>query len=132
MKQRNVLGGDLEVCGLEPLTGFYRDGYANTGPEDHGSHTICAVVTSEFLDHQAAVGNDLSTPQPRYGFPGLAPGDRWVVCASRWMQSFEAGVGAPVVLMATNEAALAVVPMQALSDCSVDVPDDLARLSEDG
>jgi uncharacterized protein (DUF2237 family) len=106
MEQRNVLGGSLEVCSLEPLTGFYRDGYTNTGPDDVGSHTVCAVVTADFLAHQALIGNDLSTPMPQYGFPGLQPGDQWGVCAGRWLQSFEAGVAAPVVLRATNEAAL--------------------------
>ncbi|MBK9739973.1 MAG: DUF2237 domain-containing protein [Actinobacteria bacterium] len=131
MEQKNVLGGDLQACGLEPLTGFYRDGYCNTGPEDVGSHTVCAVVTSEFLEHQKAVGNDLSTPMPQYGFPGLQPGDRWGVCADRWLQSYEAGAAAPVVLQATNEAALASVPIAALRECSVDVPDDLAMLSEE-
>ena len=79
--QLNVLGEELDVCSLEPLTGFYRDGYCNTGPEDLGSHTVCAVVTAEFLDHQRLIGNDLSTPMPQYGFPGLQPGDRWGVCA---------------------------------------------------
>jgi uncharacterized protein len=126
--QRNVLGGELDVCSLEPLTGFYRDGYCNTGPEDLGSHTVCAVVTADFLDHQKLIGNDLSTPMPQYGFPGLQPGDRWGVCAGRWLQSYEAGVGAPVVLRATNAAALDAVPLDALQECAADAPDDLAEL----
>jgi uncharacterized protein (DUF2237 family) len=126
--QQNVLGEPLDVCSLEPLTGFYRDGYCNTGPDDHGSHTVCAVVTTEFLDHQKLVGNDLSTPMPQYGFPGLRAGDRWSVCASRWLQSYEAGVMAPVVLRATNAAALEAVPIEALQECSADAPDDLGEL----
>jgi uncharacterized protein len=128
MEQRNVLGGALEVCSLEPLTGFYRDGYTNTGPDDVGSHTVCAVVTADFLAHQALIGNDLSTPMPQYGFPGLQPGDQWGVCAGRWLQSFEAGVAAPVVLRATNEAALQFVPLDSLVESAADAPDDLSGL----
>lgn len=130
--QRNVLGEELELCSVEPLTGFYRDGYCNTGPEDLGSHTVCTVVTAEFLAHQASVGNDLSTPMPMYGFPGLKPGDRWGVCASRWLQSYEAGIKAPVVLKATNEAALDHVPIDALAECAADVPDDASMLADEG
>jgi uncharacterized protein (DUF2237 family) len=126
--QSNVLGEELEACSLEPLTGFYRDGYCTTGPEDIGSHTVCTVVTAEFLEQQRSVGNDLSTPLPQYGFPGLAPGDRWAVCADRWLQSYEAGVRAPVVLRASNEAALERVPLDLLRECSADVPDDLGGL----
>ncbi len=129
MGQRNVLGDDLQVCSIEPLTGFYRDGYCNTGPEDLGSHTVCTVVTAEFLEHQKAIGNDLSTPMPQYGFPGLLPGDQWGVCADRWLQSYEAGVKAPVVLRATNEAALDLVPLGALTECAADAPDDAADLA---
>jgi uncharacterized protein (DUF2237 family) len=126
--QLNVLGAPLEMCGTEPLTGFFRDGYTTTSPQDVGSHTVCAVVTAEFLEHQQAVGNDLSTPMPEYGFPGLRPGDHWAVCAGRWLQSFEAGVAAPVLLRATNEAALDHVPLEALQECAADAPDDLAEL----
>jgi uncharacterized protein len=126
--QLNVLGEPLEMCGTEPMTGFFRDGYTNTGPQDVGSHTVCAVVTTEFLAHQQAVGNDLSTPMPAYGFPGLRPGDRWAVCAGRWLQSFEAGVAAPVLLRATNAAALDHVPVEALQECAADAPDDLGEL----
>ncbi len=126
--QRSVNGEPLEVCSLEPVTGFYRDGYCNTGPEDVGSHTVCTVVTAEFLEHQRMVGNDLVTPLPQYGFPGLRPGDRWGVCADRWLQSYDAGVKAPVVLAATNEAALEHVPLAALQECAADVPDDIAGL----
>jgi uncharacterized protein len=124
--QLNVLGAPLEMCGTEPLTGFFRDGYTTTSPQDVGSHTVCAVVTAEFLEHQQAVGNDLSTPVPEYGFPGLRPGDHWAVCAGRWLQSFEAGVAAPVLLRATNVAALDHVPLEALQECAADAPDDLA------
>lgn len=126
--QRNVHGGELEICSLDPITGFYRDGYCNTGPEDVGSHTVCTVVTAEFLEHQRLVGNDLITPMPQYGFPGLRPGDRWGVCAARWLQSYEAGVEAPVILLATNEAALEIVPNEALEACAADAPDDLRGL----
>jgi hypothetical protein len=130
MEQRNVLGEPLQVCSTEPLTGFYRDGYCNTGPDDIGSHTVCVMVTAEFLEHQRSVGNDLSTPMPQYQFPGLNPGDQWAVCAGRWLQSFDAGIEAPVVLRATNQAALSIVPMEALSACAVDAPDDLAELDD--
>lgn len=126
--QLNVLGEPLELCSIEPLTGFYRDGFTTTGPDDLGSHTVCAVVTAEFLEHQRAVGNDLSTPMPQYGFPGLKPGDRWAVCAGRWLQSYEAGVAAPVLLGASNEAALAIVPLDALREHAADIPDDPGSL----
>ncbi|HET7900538.1 MAG TPA: DUF2237 domain-containing protein [Candidatus Nanopelagicales bacterium] len=128
--QANVNGDPLEVCSLDPLTGFYRDGLTTTGPEDVGSHTVCTVVTAEFLDHQKLVGNDLSTPMPQYGFPGLQPGDRWAVCAARWLQSYAAGVKAPVVLRATNIAALDDVPLDALVECAADAPDDASSLLE--
>jgi uncharacterized protein (DUF2237 family) len=127
-RQVNVLGAELEVCGLEPLTGFYRDGFTTTGPDDIGSHTVCAIVTAEFLEHQQRTGNDLSTPMPQYGFPGLRPGDHWAVCAARWLEAFEDGVQAPIVLRSTNEAALAVVPLEALQACAADAPDDLSAL----
>jgi uncharacterized protein len=126
---RNVLGGELGECSTDPMTGFYRDGCCSTGPDDLGSHTVCAVVSAEFLEHQRAVGNDLITPRPEYRFPGLKPGDRWCVCASRWLQSYEAGVITPVVLASTNEAALRIVPKDALMACAADVPDDPSMLS---
>jgi uncharacterized protein (DUF2237 family) len=126
--QANINGDPLEVCSLEPLTGFYRDGRTTTGAEDVGSHTVCAVVTAEFLEHQASIGNDLATPMPQYGFPGLVPGDRWAVCASRWFESYAAGVKAPVVLRATNIAALDEVPLDALVECAADAPDDASSL----
>ena len=123
------MGTELELCSLEPLTGFYRDGYCNTGPDDRGSHTVCVVVTTEFLEHQQAIGNDLSTPAPQYGFPGLTAGDRWAVCAGRWLQSYSAGVSSPVLLRATNEQALRIVPLAALEACAADAPDDLSGFS---
>ena len=128
MEQRNVLGGPLEECGTEPLTGFYRDGCCNWGPQDLGSHSICAVMTAEFLEHQRSIGNDLSTPMPQYQFPGLVPGDRWCVTAANWLRAYEDGVAAPVVLASTNEQALDIVPVEALRANAVDVPPDLGAL----
>ncbi len=125
---RNVLGGELEVCGTDPLTGFFRDGCCTTGPEDVGSHTVCAVATSEFLDHQRSVGNDLSTPLPQYRFPGLQPGERWCVVAARWLQAYQLGAATGVVLAATNARALSIVPIEALRQHAVDVPDDASAL----
>lgn len=129
MTDRNVLGGDLEACGTDPVTGFFRDGHCSTGPEDVGSHTVCTVVTAEFLSHQQAVGNDLVTPRPEYGFDGLTPGDRWCVVAARWLQAYRAGVAAPVVLAATNARAVDVVPLEALRQHAVDVPADPGALT---
>ncbi len=129
IEQRNVLGGELEECGRDPLTGFYRDGCCTDGPEDIGNHTICAVMTAEFLTHQQAVGNDLTTPRPEYGFPGLTPGDRWCVVALRWLQAFEAGAAAPVVLAATNASVLELVPLELLRELAADVPDDPSSLT---
>ncbi|MDX6486430.1 MAG: uncharacterized protein QOF43_1583 [Gaiellaceae bacterium] len=128
MADRNVLGGALEACGTEPLTGFYRDGCCSSGPEDLGSHTICAVVTAEFLEHQRAIGNDLSTPMALYGFPGLVPGDRWCVTAVNWLRAHEDGAAAYVVLASTHERALEIAPLEALREHAVDVPSDLGPL----
>jgi uncharacterized protein len=128
MPDRNVLRGPLEPCGTDPLTGFYRDGCCSTGPEDLGRHTICAVVTTEFLEHQRSIGNDLSTPMPEYRFPGLAPGDRWCVTAVNWLKAQTDGYASPVVLAATHEATLEVVTLEVLRQHSVDVPDDLGSL----
>jgi uncharacterized protein len=126
--ERNVLGGPLEPCGTDPVTGFYRDGTCTSGPDDVGSHTVCAVVSAEFLGLQRQLGNDLTTPRPEYGFPGLEPGDRWCVVAVRWLQAFQAGAAAGVVLAATNARALEVVPLDALRQHAVDVPDDASGL----
>ena len=126
--ESNVLGGPLEPCGLDPVTGFYRDGTCNAGPEDLGRHTICAVVTAEFLEHQRSIGNDLGTPRPEYGFVGLVPGDRWCVTAVNWARAHVAGAGAPVVLASTNAATLEIVPLPVLQEHAVDVPDDLGGL----
>lgn len=128
MPERNVLGGPLQECGTDPVTGFYRDGCCSTGPEDAGRHTICAVVTTEFLDHQRSIGNDLSTPRPEYRFPGLNPGDRWCVTAPNWLRAHRDGRAAPVVLAATHERTLDVVALEVLREHAVDVPDDLAGL----
>ena len=114
MAELNVLGEPLEPCGTDPMTGFFRDGCCSTGPEDLGSHTICAVVTSEFLEHQRSIGNDLSTPMPQYGFAGLKAGDRWCLCASRWKEALDADAAPLVVLEATHAATLHVVSLEAL------------------
>jgi uncharacterized protein (DUF2237 family) len=111
---KNVLGGVLQTCSADPLTGFYRDGKCNTGPEDRGKHSVCVIVSDEFLKHQASIGNDLITPRPEYGFPGLKAGDGWCVCLDRWKQSFDAGVIGRVRLEATHEAALQDVPLEML------------------
>jgi uncharacterized protein len=129
MTEQNVLGGPLQMCGDDPVTGFYRDGCCNTGPEDLGSHTVCAVVTTEFLEHQRSVGNDLSTPRPEFGFTGLRPGDRWCVCAARWLQAHDDGAAAPVVLEATHARALEAVPIEVLKEHAVDVPADPSTLT---
>jgi uncharacterized protein (DUF2237 family) len=126
--ERNVLGGDLESCGTDPMTGFHRDGTCACGPEDVGVHAVCAVMTADFLEHQQSVGNDLSTPRPEWHFPGLRPGDRWCVVAARWVQAYQAGVAAPVVLASTNERALDIVPLAWLRASSVDVPADPGAL----
>ncbi len=130
MAERNVLGGELEGCGTDPMTGFFRDGCCSTGPQDQGSHTICAVVTAEFLTHQRSIGNDLSTPMPEYRFPGLVPGDRWCVTARNWAIAYNDGAAAPVVLASTNEKVLELVPLEALQQLAVDVPDTPADLGD--
>ena len=128
VEELNVLGGPLDPCGTDPMTGFYRDGCCTSGPEDVGSHTVCAVMTREFLDHQRGVGNDLITPRPEFGFPGLRPGDRWCVVAARWLQAAHAGSAAPVVLASTNRRAVEVVPLELLQAHAVDVPADPGSL----
>lgn len=127
--ERNVLGGPLESCGSDPLTGFYRDGSCRFGFEDFGSHTICAVVSAEFLEYQQSIGNDLSTPVAEYHFPGLKPGDRWCVTTRAWLRAYEAGVAAFVVLASTHERALDDVPLDLLKEYAVDVPADPGSLS---
>jgi len=127
--ERNVLGGPLEPCGTDPVTGFMRDGSCRCGPEDVGLHAVCAVMTTEFLEQQRSVGNDLSTPRPEWLFPGLAPGDRWCVVAARWLQAYDAGAAAPVVLASTNERALEIIPIEVLREHSVDVPGDASSLA---
>jgi uncharacterized protein (DUF2237 family) len=122
--QKNVLGQPLETCSSNPLTGFYRDGCCNTGPDDLGVHTVCCLVTADFLATSKRLGNDLSTPMPQYGFPGLNPGDRWCVCAARWLQVKEAGSPCPVVLEATHEATLETIPFETLLQYAV-IPETL-------
>lgn len=126
--ERNVLGDELQSCGTDPVTGYFRDGCCSTGPADLGSHTICAVVTAEFLQHQRRIGNDLSTPMPQYRFPGLSPGDRWCVTAVNWARAYNDGVAAPVVLASTNAAVLRIVPLAALRQHAIDVPLDPSSL----
>ena len=118
---RNVLGGELKPCSTAPLTGFFRNGCCETGPEDRGLHTVCAVMTAEFLRFSKSVGNDLSTPQPDFNFPGLKPGDRWCLCAPRWKEALDAGVAPPVVLESTHEETLVVTPLGILKDHAVEV-----------
>jgi uncharacterized protein len=117
---KNVLGGPLLACSYAPLTGFFRTGCCEAGPEDVGRHLICIRATAEFLAFSRRVGNDLSTPRPQYRFAGLRPGDRWCLCALRWKQALEAGVAPPVVLAATHEAALQIVDLESLRDHAVD------------
>ena len=117
----NVLGEPLAPCGLDPVTGFYRDGCCNTGYDDVGIHTVCAKMTREFLAFSKKRGNDLSTPAPDMGFPGLKPGDRWCLCAGRWKEALDAGVAPRVVLAATHEETLAIVPLEALKRHAIDL-----------
>ena len=117
---RNVLGGELEPCSRNPLTGFFRNGCCETGPDDLGLHTVCAVMTEKFLAYSKSVGNDLSTPQPAYHFPGLKPGDRWCLCAPRWKEALDAGMAPQVVLEATHEETLAITTLGVLKDFAVD------------
>ncbi|MEO3937906.1 DUF2237 domain-containing protein [Dermatophilaceae bacterium Soc4.6] len=128
MSALNVLGTPLEPCGFDPLTGFFRDGWCTTGPQDLGRHTICAVVTTAFLEHQRGIGNDLTTPVPAYSFPGLRPGDRWCVTARNWVRAHADGAAAPVVLASTHASVLELVGLEVLRGYAVDVPDDLSSL----
>lgn len=109
---RNVLKGALESCCRNPVTGFYRDGYCRTGPADSGSHVVCAIMTREFLEFTRSRGNDLSSPMPYFGFPGLRPGDKWCLCASRWREAYHEGVAPPVILEATHEKVLDFVEFE--------------------
>jgi uncharacterized protein (DUF2237 family) len=118
---RNVLGGPLALCSTEPMTGFFRNGCCDTAPEDVGSHTVCAVMTAEFLAFSKQAGNDLSTPHPEFGFPGLKPGDQWCLCAPRWQEALEANAAPRVVLKATAEGALRYCALVDLTRYSVDL-----------
>lgn len=120
MKQKNVLGGELESCCQSPMTGYFRDGHCRTDETDQGSHTVCALMTAEFLAFSKRAGNDLSTPRPDLGFPGLRPGDKWCVCAARWEEAFISGAAPPVVLAATHERALEVMTLDELKAHAVD------------
>jgi len=117
----NVLGEALQSCSLNPMTGFWRDGCCNTGPADRGVHTVCAIMTAEFLAFSQAAGNDLSTPRPEFGFPGLQPGDRWCLCAARWAQALEAGAAPKLVLAATHIATLRLASLDVLKAHALDV-----------
>ena len=118
--QKNVLGSELLACSFSPLTGFYRDGCCKTGPDDTGTHVVCTVVNEEFLAFSRQRGNDLSTPRPEYRFAGLKPGDRWCLCALRWKEAFDAGLAPPVVLAATHEKVLEIVPLEHLREYAAD------------
>jgi uncharacterized protein (DUF2237 family) len=118
---KNVLGGELEVCCKSPMTGFYRNGYCDTCEEDIGVHAVCTLTTEEFLQFSQERGNDLITPLPQYGFPGLKPGDKWCVCAARWKEAYDAGFAAPVVLKSTHEGALKFVPLEELEEYAADL-----------
>lgn len=118
---KNVLGGPLQVCGTHPMTGFFRDGCCKTGPHDQGRHVVCAQVTAEFLAFSRDQGNDLITPAPQYAFPGLKPGDRWCLCASRWRDAFQAGAAPRVFLHATHEKALTLIPLEELLQHAADL-----------
>ncbi len=116
---RNVLGGELEACCFKPLTGFYRDGMCHTGSGDHGVHTVCVIMTKEFLEFSVMRGNDLVTPRPEYQFPGLLPGDRWCLCAARWKEAYDEGMAPPVVLEATHASTLEFASREELESCAV-------------
>jgi hypothetical protein len=120
-EDRNVLVEPLEPCSLDPMTGFFRNGCCSTGPTDRGLHVVCAEVTAEFLRFSRERGNDLSSPRPEFGFPGLRPGDRWCLCAARWVEAYEAGVAPRVVLRSTHERAADVVPLEALRRHALDL-----------
>ena len=118
---RNVLGEPMQSCCNDPMTGFYRDGYCHTGPEDLGVHTVCVRVTAEFLEYSKSRGNDLSTPHPEFGFPGLTAGDKWCLCAARWQEAFEAGKAPRVALMATHKSTLEIIDLKDLKSHALDL-----------
>lgn len=120
-KQKNVYGDAIEACGFDPLTGYYRDGSCNTDESDFGSHTVCVQVTDEFLNYSMSKGNDLSTPVPEFGFPGLVSGDRWCVCAQRWLDAYKDGVAPKVILLATNQNVLEIIPLETLKKAAIDL-----------
>ena len=120
-KQKNVFGDDIEECGFDPITGFYRDGSCHSDDRDIGSHTICVQVTEEFLQYSLYKGNDLSTPVPEFGFPGLVAGDRWCVCAQKWKQAYDEGVKTKIILLATNQKVLDIIPLDVLKQCAIDL-----------
>lgn len=124
MPAKNVLGEPLEPCSTDPMTGFYRDGCCNTGKEDTGLHLVCTIMTDEFLEFSQERGNDLSTPMPQYGFPGLVQGDRWCLCVLRWKEAFQAGVAPQVVLSSTHISTLEFVDLSDLTNHAVDVEKD--------
>lgn len=126
----NVIGGELEQCSVDPVTGWFRDGSCNSNSQDRGSHTICAVMTVEFLEHQRAIGNDLITAMPQYSFPGLVAGDRWCVTAVNWLRAHHDGAAAPVVLASTHRLALEIVSLEILQEHAVDVPVDPSALAD--
>ena len=117
----NVLGGELESCSTDPMTGFFRDGCCNTNVLDTGSHTVCAYMTKEFLSFSKSKGNDLTTPRPEFGFEGLKPGDKWCLCAARWLEAFREGCAPRVSLTSTHKAALTIIPLDALKQCALDL-----------
>ena len=119
-RSRNVLGGPLASCSTQPMTGYYRNGCCDTGPDDAGLHTVCVVCDPAFLGFSQAAGNDLSTPRPEFQFPGLRPGDRWCVCVTRWIEALDAGFGAQIVLEATHEFALEYVSLEVLRAHAID------------
>lgn len=118
-KQKNVFGENLKLCCNEPKTGFYRDGFCNTGPQDYGTHTVCAVMTKDFLDFTLTKGNDLCSPKPQYNFPGLKLGDKWCLCALRWHEAYKAGYAPNVILEATNKKTLDHIPIEALKEKAI-------------
>lgn len=119
--QKNVLGGPLALCSDNPVTGFFRTGCCHTGPQDAGVHTVCVVMTGEFLEFSKAAGNDLSTPRKEFGFPGLKAGDRWCLCAARWKEAYDAGKAPKLVLAATHERTLLIAPLDVLKKYAVDL-----------